>query len=74
MVYYLSERGNIFFTFKIRQQHKLRMGMVRLEGRVYNVVIVSLFTMIVGLLFIARELTIERLELTQTNIEKVEVK
>lgn len=48
--------------------------MIRLERRVYNVVMVSLFTIIVGLLFVARELTIERLELTQTNIEKVEVK
>ena len=50
------------------------MEMIRLERRVYNVVIVSLFTIIVGLLFVARELTIERLELTQTNIEKVEVR
>lgn len=48
--------------------------MIRLERKVYNVVMVSLFTIIVGLLFVARELTIERLELTQTNIEKVEVK
>ncbi len=48
--------------------------MIRLERRVYNVIMVSLFTIIVGLLFVARELTIERLELTQTNIEKVEVK
>ena len=35
---------------------------------------VSLFTIMVGLLFVTRELTIERLKLTQTNIEKVEVK
>ena len=48
--------------------------MIRLERRVYNVVMVSLFTIIVGLLFVARELSIERLELTQVNIEKVEVK
>ena len=48
--------------------------MVRLERRVYNVIMVSLFTIIVGLLFVARELAIVRLELTQTNIEKVEVK
>lgn len=45
--------------------------MIRLERRVYNVLMVSLFTIIVGILFVARELTIERLELTQTNIEKV---
>lgn len=48
--------------------------MIRLERRVYNVVMVSLFTIIIGILFVVRELTIERLELTQTNIEKVEVK
>ena len=47
--------------------------MIRLERRVDNVVMVSLFTIMVGLLFVARELTIERLELTQANIEKVEV-
>lgn len=45
--------------------------MIRLERRAYNVLMVSLFTIIVGILFVARELTIERLELTQTNIEKV---
>ena len=45
-----------------------------MERKVYNVVMVFLFTIIVGLLFVARELAIVRLELTQTNIEKVEVK
>lgn len=48
--------------------------MIRLERRVHNVIMVSLLTIIVGVLFVARELTVERLELTQTNIEKVEVK
>jgi len=47
--------------------------MIRLERIVYNVVMVSLFTIMVVILFVARELTIERLELTQANIEKVEV-
>ena len=47
--------------------------MIRLERRVYNVIMVSLFTIVVGLLFVARELTIEKVELTQANIEKVEV-
>jgi len=45
-----------------------------LERKIYNVVMVSLFTILVVLLFVARELTIEKVELTQANIEKVEVK
>jgi hypothetical protein len=47
--------------------------MIRLERRVYNVVMVSLFTILVGLLFVARELTIERLELTQVKISNERV-